>query len=148
MTDPSILILPLLIPALGAIVIGLCGKISPNVRETATFVTALLLAIVVWQIAIATAQGDRASFVLANLSSTLSIKLHVEPLGALFATLASSLWIVNSLYSVGYMRGNKEQHQTRFYLFFAISIAATMGVALAGNLFTLFLFYEILTLAI
>lgn len=147
MTDPSILILPLLIPALGAIVIGLCGKISPNVRETATFVTALLLAVVVWQIAIATAQGGRASFVLANLSSTLSIKLHVEPLGALFATLASSLWIVNSLYSVGYMRGNKEQHQTRFYLFFAVSIAAAMGVALAGNLFTLFLFYEVLTLA-
>lgn len=147
MTDPSILILPLLIPALGAIVIGLCGKISPNVRETATFVTALLLAVIVWQIAIATAQGDRASFVLANLSSTLSIKLHIEPLGAIFATLASTLWIVNSLYSVGYMRGNKEQHQTRFYFFFAVSIAATMGVALAGNLFTLFLFYEILTLA-
>ena len=65
----------------------------------------------------------------------------------LFAALASSLWIVNSIYSIGYMRGNKESHQTRFYVFFAISLAATMGVAFAANLFTLFLFYEALTLS-
>ena len=45
------------------------------------------------------------------------------------------------------MRGNNEQNQTRFYVFFAISIAATMGVALAANLFTLFVFYEVLTLS-
>jgi multicomponent Na+:H+ antiporter subunit D len=45
------------------------------------------------------------------------------------------------------MRGHGEQHQTRFYAFFAIAISATMGVALAQNLFTLFLFYELLTLS-
>ncbi len=65
----------------------------------------------------------------------------------LFAALASGLWIINSLYSIGYMRGNREQHQTRFYVMFAVSLAATMGVAFAGNLFTLFLFYEALTLS-
>ncbi|MEK9775413.1 MAG: proton-conducting transporter membrane subunit, partial [Quisquiliibacterium sp.] len=51
-----------------------------------------------------------------------------------------------SLYSVGYMRGNQEAHQTRFFAFFALSIAATMGIAAAGNLLTLFVFYELLTL--
>jgi hypothetical protein len=65
----------------------------------------------------------------------------------LFAALASGLWIINSIYSIGYMRGNKEQNQTRFYVMFAVSLAATMGVAFAGNLITLFLFYEMLTLS-
>jgi multicomponent Na+:H+ antiporter subunit D len=64
----------------------------------------------------------------------------------LFALVASGLWIVNSLYSIGYMRGNKETNQTRFYVCFALALAATMGVAFAGNLFTLFVFYELLTL--
>ena len=60
----------------------------------------------------------------------------------LFALIASGLWIVNSLYSIGYMRGNDEAHQTRFYVCFALALAATIGIAFAGNLFTLFLFYE------
>jgi len=65
----------------------------------------------------------------------------------LFAALASGLWIVNSIYSIGYMRGNRESNQTRFYVFFALSLGATMGIAFAANLFTLFLFYEALTLS-
>ena len=65
----------------------------------------------------------------------------------LFAALASALWIVNSVYSIGYMRGNNEKNQTRFYVFFAVSLAATMGIAFSANLLTLFLFYEILTLS-
>ena len=64
----------------------------------------------------------------------------------LFALIASGLWIVNSLYSIGYMRGNGEAHQTRFYVCFALALAATMAIAFAANLFTLFVFYELLTL--
>ena len=55
----------------------------------------------------------------------------VEPLGMLFALIASGLWIVNSVYSIGYMRANGEPRQTVFYVSFAGAIAATMGVALA-----------------
>jgi len=65
----------------------------------------------------------------------------------LFALVASSLWIVTSLYSLGYMRALKEHSQTRFFVFFAISLSATVGVAFAGNLLTLYLFYEMLSLA-
>lgn len=61
--------------------------------------------------------------------------------------VASGLWIVNSFYSIGYMRGNRERNQTRFYICFAIAICGAMGVAMAGNLFTLFIFYEVLTLS-
>ena len=141
------LVLMLLIPSIGAIGITVAGRVNQNFREACTFVTAVLLALTVWPMAIDVAHGGRSSITLATLTDSLNITLHTEPLGALFATLAASLWIINSLYSVGYMRGTNESHQTRFYVFFAISIAAAMGVALAGNLFTLFLFYEILTLA-
>lgn len=64
-----------------------------------------------------------------------------------FACVAALLWPLNSLYSIGYMRGNQEQHQTRFYICFAIAIASTIGIAFAGNLLTLFIFYEALTLS-
>ena len=74
------------------------------------------------------------------------LELKVEPLGMVFALIAGSLWALNSLYSIGYMRGNAEKHQTRFYVCFAGAIAATMGVAFAANGLTLFLFYEMLTL--
>ena len=71
---------------------------------------------------------------------------RVEPLGVLFALIASGLWIVNSVYSIGYMRANRESNQTRFYICFALAIASALGIAFAANLVTLFLFYEILTL--
>ena len=77
----------------------------------------------------------------------LSLSFEVEPLGALFALIASGLWIVNSVYSIGYMRGHGEEHQTRFYMCFAIAIGSAMGIAFAANLFTLFVFYEVLTLS-
>ncbi len=86
--------------------------------------------------------GGRPAVALVELLPGLPIAFEVEPLGMLFALIASGLWIVNSLYSIGYMRGNDEAHQTRFYVCFALALAATMGIAFAGNLFTLFVFYE------
>ena len=65
----------------------------------------------------------------------------------LFALVASSLWIVNSIYSIGYMRANDEPRQTAFYVCFAVALGSTIGIAFAKNLFTLFLFYEALTLS-
>ena len=70
---------------------------------------------------------------------------HLEPLGLIFALLASGLWILTHL-RVGYMRGAKEKNHSRFFLFFSISIASVMGISFSANLFTLFLFYELLTL--
>jgi multicomponent Na+:H+ antiporter subunit D len=65
----------------------------------------------------------------------------------LFALVAGVLWLVTAVYSIGYMRGHHEQNQTRFYALFAISIGCAMGAAFASNLFTLFLWYEILTVS-
>ncbi len=137
-----------LIPLLGVIAILLGSRVNDNVREAATMITALLTAAAVWGLAPAVMEGQRFSLTLIDeVVPGIPLALQLEPLGAMFAILAGSLWVVNSIYSIGYMRGNKEKHQTRFYVFFAVSIAAALAVAFAGNAFTLFLFYECLTLS-
>ena len=135
------------LPLVGALAIALAGRISPNLREAVTLVTASALIWVVWGLLPLLMDGGRPSVEVSQLLPGLSIAFRVEPLGMLFAALASGLWLINSIYSFGYMRGNNEKHQTRFYVCFAIALFATMGVAFSGNLLTLFLFYEILTLS-
>ena len=147
MSAETLILLSLLIPAVGALGIALAGRVGPNVRESVTLVTAGALAWAVWQIVPVVFAGGRPAVTVSELVPGIQIAFEVEPLGMLFAALASSLWIVNSVYSIGYMRGNNEKNQTRFYVMFAVSLAATIGIAFAGNLITLFLCYEILTLA-
>jgi formate hydrogenlyase subunit 3/multisubunit Na+/H+ antiporter MnhD subunit len=72
---------------------------------------------------------------------------YVDAFGLLFALTVSSLWILVSIYSVGYMRALKEHAQTRFYFCFALAILGTVGVALSANLVTMYIFYEILTVS-
>lgn len=137
----------LALPLAGALGIAIAGRLGANLRETVTLATAGALAWNVWGLLPAVMAGERPEARLAEVVPGIEIAFRVEPLGMLFAALASGLWIVNSIYSIGYMRGNREPHQTRFYVYFAIALAATMGIAFAANLFTLFLFYEILTLS-
>ena len=117
----------------------------PNLRESASIAAGMILFAVVAAIAFETAATP--GIVLAEPLEGLAIKLVVEPLGVMFALLASGLWVVTTVYSIGYMRAHHETHQTRFYAFFAIAIASAVGVAFAGNLLTLFVFYEALTLS-
>ena len=145
MTPEQALPAALAVPALGAGLIALAGR-APNLRETLTLATTLLLLACVLTLLPAVLAGERPALALFELLPGLEIALRVEPLGMLFALVASGLWIVNSLYSIGYMRGNQEKRQTRFYVCFALALSATMGIALSANLFTLFLFYEVLTL--
>ena len=147
MSGQEAILVALALPLAGALGIALAGRVSANLRETVTLLTAGGLAYTVWQIVPEVMAGGRPGVALAEVLPGIDIAFKVEPLGMLFAALASGLWIINSIYSIGYMRGNAEKNQTRFYVMFAISLAATMGIAFAGNLFTLFLCYEVLTLA-
>lgn len=89
--------------------------------------------------------GGTIEYRLLTLLPGVEIKFRVDSLGLLFASVASFLWIVTTLYSIGYMRSLDEHAQTRYYACFAVSLSAAMGVAFCANLFSLFLFYEILT---
>jgi len=140
------MIAALLVPVAGAALIALAGR-WPNVREAVTLITALLLFAAVVQIVPDVMAGGRPEVSALRVADGLELAFRVEPLGMLFALIASFLWIVNSIYSIGYMRGNNEPRQTQFYIAFAVALAATMGIALSANLFTLFIFYEILTLS-
>jgi multicomponent Na+:H+ antiporter subunit D len=138
--------LTLAVPVAGALLIWL-AKSRPNLREGITLVTALVLFGLVLTILVPVIDGARPSVKLVEIYPGFDLTFTVEPLGASFAVLASFLWIVTSLYSIGYMRGHHEAYQTRFYAFFALALASTMGVALAGNMLTLFIFYEALTIS-
>ncbi len=136
----------LALPVCGALLISVCGRV-PNLRETVTLLTAAALFLCVASLLPAVLAGQRPGMRWLEPFPGLAIAFEVEPLGMLFALIASLLWIVSSIYSIGYMRANRESHQTRFYVCFALAIASTIGIAFSANLLTLFIFYEALTLA-
>ncbi|MGM0633293.1 MAG: proton-conducting transporter membrane subunit [Pseudomonadota bacterium] len=140
------MILTMVVPSLGAIAIALLGR-WPNIREAATMITAVTLFGLVIRVLLGLNGGEFIYVEAVQLFPGVSIAFNTEPLSILFAMIASGLWIVTSVYAVGYMRGAGEKHQTRFYVCFAIALAAAMGVAFSANLLTLFIFYEVLTLS-
>ena len=74
----------------------------------------------------------------------LDLFFRVDALAILFVTLSSFLWLLTTVYAIGYLEGSP--NRSRFFSFFSFCVASTMGIAMAGNLFTFFLFYEMLTL--
>ncbi|MDH3228326.1 MAG: monovalent cation/H+ antiporter subunit D family protein [Alphaproteobacteria bacterium] len=142
----QLMIYAVAIPALVTLPIVVFGR-WPNLREAATLAAAGLLFVTVLRALWLFEAIGGASVTLWEVFPGLSLSFTVEPLGMLFALVASALWIVNSIYSIGYMRGNNEANQTRFYACFAIAISSTMWVAFSGNMLTLFFGYEVLTLS-
>jgi multicomponent Na+:H+ antiporter subunit D len=143
----SLAIIAALLTPLFAVLGIVAARRYPNRRETVTLVSAVGLFILVASLIPPVMNGVRPGAALLEILPGLEIAFEVEPLGLIFALVASGLWIVTSVYSIGYMRNHNEQNQTRFYAFFAIALACTIGVAFAANMFTLFIFYEALTLS-
>lgn len=138
-------ILILLIPILTAVGVLLCHK-KPDIRESITMLGGISLLFVVVKLALNYDFEQTVTLTLVEPFPGLSIALRLEPLGLIFTLVAGFLWPVTSLYAIGYMRSHHEKNQTRFYTAFAISIFATMAIALSANLLTLFIAYELLTL--
>lgn len=146
MSEQAALIGVVVVPLLGALAVMLAGS-RPNLREAMSLGAGVILLALVVRLLPRALSGDWPAAVLAEPIPGLSLAVSAEPLGVLFGLIASFLWIVTTVYSIGYMRGHGEAHQTRFYAFFAVAMGCTMGVAFADNLFTLFVFYEVLTLS-
>jgi multicomponent Na+:H+ antiporter subunit D len=89
-------------------------------------------------------QGEEYTFIL-RLGPDLTFALRVDQLGLLFASLSSVLWLVTTLYAIGYLEGGI--HRRRFFAFFSLCVTASTGIALSGNVVTFFIFYEFLTLS-
>ena len=146
MSTELVIVLTLLVPLLGAVGIAFSHQ-RPDQPEAVTLLAAVSLFLLVLSLYPEVAAGSRPGVVLFTVLPGLDLALSVEPLGLLFGIVASFLWIITSIYSIGYMRGNAESNQTRFYVCFAIALGSTMGVAFAANMFTMFIFYEVLTLS-
>lgn len=91
--------------------------------------------------------AEASSISLIGLLPGAPLAFRVDGLGLTFALLASGLWAVTSVYSIGYASTTRLEHRTRFHACFAASIGATLGIAFAANVITLLVFYEVLTVA-
>ncbi|UCC13307.1 MAG: monovalent cation/H+ antiporter subunit D family protein [Gammaproteobacteria bacterium] len=134
------------LPAAASIPIVITGR-SPNLREFVTLACAASVLILVGSTLPAVLSGARPELQLLEILPGLELMFRLEPLGMIFALVASFLWLITSIYSIGYMRGHHETNQTRFYACFAIAIASALGVAFAGNMLTLFVAYEVLSIS-
>ncbi len=122
------------------------GEMSKNLREAWTILAAVIKFAFVMSMLPTILEGNVIQYTLVSIAPGLIVQFKVDSLGIFFAILASFLWIITSFYSIGYMRSLNEHAQTRYFCCFAIALSATMGVAMSGNMFTTFLFYEIITL--
>ncbi len=142
---PSVLpLLAVVTPAFTALLI-VGARRHPVVRDVLLGAGALATFGVVAAMFPAVLAGDVPTTTLGELIPGYSFRLRADGMGMVFGLLASLLWVLASSYAVGYMRGGKESHQTRFAAFYALCLSTAFGVAFAGDLLTFFIFYELLT---
>jgi multicomponent Na+:H+ antiporter subunit D len=136
-----------LISLVAAALILLTGEKNRNLRETWTILAAFGKVAIVFSMLPLVLGGQVLESAPLYVAKGIVLQLRADTAGMLFAALASFLWILTSFYSIGYMRGHQEKHQTGYFAAFAVCLSATMGIAFAANLLTFFVFYEILTIA-
>jgi multicomponent Na+:H+ antiporter subunit D len=139
-------LLAVLVSAVGALLIVGTGERRRNLREFWSVAAGVAKLLLVASMIPDVLGGRGPEYVLFRLLPGVEFAFRVDAFGLLFALGASVLWIVTSFYSIGYMRSLGEHAQTRYFACFALALSATTGVAFSANLFTLFLFYEGLTL--
>src|SRR6058998_3600269 len=140
-------LLAILVSAVGALGIARTGERRANLRESWSVAAGVLQFAIVASMVPDVLAGRSPQIVLTRILPGVELAFRVDAFGLLFGLGASLLWIATSFYSIGYMRSLREHAQTRYFACFALALTATLGVAFSANLFTLFLFYEALTLA-
>ncbi|MBR3786161.1 MAG: monovalent cation/H+ antiporter subunit D family protein [Firmicutes bacterium] len=145
MMRPLIAILVSMLAAALILVFG--ERITPNCREGITFGAAIIKAACVFSMVPAVLAGTTFDIEIMEIVEGVTLALKVDSVGMVFACVASGLWILTSVYSIGYMRGHGEQNQTGYFAAFAMCLSGAIGICFAANLFTFFVFYEILTVA-
>ncbi|NKL76140.1 proton-conducting transporter membrane subunit, partial [Rhizobium leguminosarum] len=146
--DPVISIRPLLavaIAGLAALAVLLLHN-REKLRDIVSPLAAIAMFAIVASMAPTVLAGGTVELRLFEILPGIDFAFRVDALGMVFATVSSLLWIVAAIYSIGYMRHLNEHAQTRFFACFATSLAAAVGGAFSANLFTLVIFYEMLSL--
>jgi len=138
-----------ILPIFFGILILLTGEKNRNLRDLWSILASVSKFAVVISLLPITLRGDIVEFApkLFSLSPAVSLVFRVDALGQFFAGLTALLWIITTIYSIGYMRTLREHNQTRYFFAFAMCVASAISIAYAGNLFTLFIFYEMLSIS-
>ncbi len=135
-----------LVPLAAAGLVRLSGR-RPNLRDAWSIVAALVMFGVLVSMLVEVRAGGVPATQGLPLAPGFDLELRADAFGLLFALVASGLWLLTSIYNVAYMRAEREGNETGYYASFALCVFAAVGVALAANLITFFVFYEILTIA-
>lgn len=138
--------LPLIIPLISFVtggVIFFIGEEQHRLRTLFNLIGAAAGLVLVALLVVGVTLGEVYEFRLPLLFN-IDLVLHADTLSLLFVTLSSLLWVVTTIYAVGYLE--KTPHRSRFFGFFSLCVGATLGIALAGNLVTFLIFYELLTI--
>lgn len=143
-TDPRP-VLAVLVSAI-AVVLIIASYRRPNIREGWSVLAAVTKFLIIASMLPGVLAGRTYVWSIGPFVADIEFALRADPLGMLFALLASFLWIFTSFYAAGYMRGLSEHAQTRFFAAFAASLSTAVGIAFAQNLLTIFIFYELLSL--
>ncbi len=139
------IVLPIVLPLLTAVAILVTGR-WPNVRESCTVVGAAATFAAAMSFLPTVTHGGVYTYTLFEFIDGVAVRLRVDGMSLLFAGVSSFLWILAGFYCVGYMRGLNEHAQTRFYVCYAATIFAAVGVAFSGSLVSLYLFYELVSI--
>jgi multicomponent Na+:H+ antiporter subunit D len=138
-------LLAVAVAGLAALAVLLLHK-REKLRDVVSPVAAVAMFAIVASMAPTVLAGGTVELRLFEILPGIDFAFRADALGMVFATVSSLLWIVAAIYSIGYMRHLNEHAQTRFFACFALSLAAAVGGAFAANLFTLVIFYEVLSL--
>ncbi len=139
------LLIALLIPLIATLGVMFRGD-NENIRESISSISSIFLLLVVGSMIPAVLKGNTLFFHMFTILPGVTIALRADSMSMIFALVASSLWTIAVFYSMGYMRSLKEHAQTRFNACFALAIFGAIGVAFSDNLFTMYLFYEIVSI--
>ena len=138
-------LLPLAITFLAPFFIWIFGQ-HPNRRESVSFAASALTFLAVIRMLPDILHNKILTCTLFTIIPGVHVSFMADGLSMIFGIVASLLWFITTAYNIGYMRSLKEHAQTRYYFCFAVAIFGAQGVAFSGNIFTLYLFYEIITM--
>ena len=138
---PGAIVLSSLLPGVAIFLVKEESHVLRGVLNIAGALAKLaLVAVLIWGVSVGDVFESRLS-----IAPGLDLVLHADALSVLFVALSTVLWLVTTIYAIGYLEHSP--NRSRFFGFFSLCVSATVGIALAGNLLTFVIFYEILTLA-
>ncbi|MBI9079343.1 MAG: monovalent cation/H+ antiporter subunit D family protein [Pseudodesulfovibrio sp.] len=140
----SKILLPVVISMVVPLFIFLMRK-DEDKREAVSFVGAFLTFATVLMMAPRVLGGEVLYFHVSTILPGITIAFAADGLSMIFGLIAPFLWFFVTSYNIGYMRGLNEHAQTRYYICFAVAIFGAIGVAFSANVFTMYLFYEIIS---